>query len=64
MYRVADKQEARENQAVVEAIQSVEKELGDEGRILVRESGTEPVIRVMVEASEEALVRKICRSGN
>ena len=56
--RVADKQEARENQAVVEAIQSVEKELGDEGRILVRESGTEPVIRVMVEASEEALCEK------
>ena len=56
--RVADKQEARENQAVVKAIQSVEKELGDEGRILVRESGTEPVIRVMVEASEEALCEK------
>ena len=56
--RVADKQEARENLAVVEAIQSVEKELGDEGRILVRESGTEPVIRVMVEASEEALCEK------
>ena len=56
--RVADKQEARENQAVVEVIQSVEKELGDEGRILVRESGTEPVIRVMVEAAEEALCEK------
>ena len=56
--RVADKQEARENPAVVEMIQSVEEELGDEGRILVRESGTEPVIRVMVEASEEALCEK------
>ena len=56
--RVADKQEARENPAVVEAIQNVEKELGEEGRILVRESGTEPVIRVMVEASEEGLCEK------
>ena len=56
--RVADKQEARENPAVVEAIQKVERELGEDGRILVRESGTEPVIRVMVEASEEALCEK------
>ena len=56
--RVADKQEARENPAVVEAIQKVEQELGEDGRILVRESGTEPVIRVMVEASEEALCEK------
>ena len=51
--RVFDKQEARENEAVVEAIASVEKALGDEGRILVRESGTEPVLRVMVEAPEQ-----------
>ena len=56
--RVADKQEARQNREVVEAIHSVEKELGEEGRILVRESGTEPVIRVMVEASEEELCKK------
>ena len=56
--RVADKQEARENSAVKEVIEMVEKELGDEGRILVRESGTEPVIRVMVEASDEALCEK------
>ena len=32
--------------------------LGDEGRILVRESGTEPVIRVMVEASTDELCEK------
>ena len=51
--RVFDKQEARENEAGVEAIASVEKALGDEGRILVRESGTEPVLRVMVEAPEQ-----------
>ena len=56
--RVADKQEARENEAVVEAIKKVEETLGDEGRILVRESGTEPVIRVMVEAAEQGLCEK------
>lgn len=51
--RVANKKEARENAAVQSIIAEVEKELGDEGRILVRESGTEPVIRVMVEASDD-----------
>lgn len=56
--RVFDKQEARENEAVVEAIASVEKALGDEGRILVRESGTEPVLRVMVEAPEQKTCEK------
>ncbi|MGN0354867.1 MAG: phosphoglucosamine mutase [Muricoprocola sp.] len=56
--RVADKQEARENPAVQEAIRNVEAALGDEGRILVRESGTEPLIRVMVEAAEDTLCEK------
>lgn len=53
--RVADKQETMENEAVKETIASIENALGDEGRILVRESGTEPVIRVMVEAAEHEL---------
>lgn len=56
--RVADKKTARENPAVIEAVDNVTKALGDEGRILVRESGTEPVIRVMVEAAEDALCEK------
>ncbi len=56
--RVADKKAARENPEVVKAIEKVTEELGDNGRILVRESGTEPVIRVMVEAETDALCEK------
>ena len=36
-------------------IVSVEKELGPNGRVLIRESGTEPLLRIMVEAREEEL---------
>ena len=43
--RVANKTAARNNEEVKKAVASVEKELGEDGRILVRESGTEPVIR-------------------
>ena len=50
--RVADKKAVKENAHVQAAIEHVAKQLGDAGRILVRESGTEPVIRVMVEAQE------------
>ncbi|MEY8426783.1 phosphoglucosamine mutase [Lachnospiraceae bacterium 46-15] len=56
--RVADKKTARENPAVIKAVDDVAEALGDEGRILVRESGTEPVIRVMVEAADDALCKK------
>ena len=56
--RVADKKTARENPEVVKAVNDVTEALGEEGRILVRESGTEPVIRVMVEAADDALCEK------
>ena len=48
--RVADKRAVREDEAVKAAVAQVSEALGNTGRILVRESGTEPVIRVMVEA--------------
>lgn len=48
--RVTDKVVARNDEDVQVAVDEVRKTLGDDGRILVRESGTEPVVRVMVEA--------------
>ncbi len=48
--RVGDKRAVRENAAVSASVETVRERLMGKGRILVRESGTEPVIRVMVEA--------------
>lgn len=56
--RVADKQAARENPRVQAAVQAAAEALGENGRILVRESGTEPVVRIMVEAEEDAICEK------
>nr|WP_177297841.1 phosphoglucosamine mutase [uncultured Blautia sp.] len=53
--RVADKTAARENPRVKEAVETAARALGTDGRILVRESGTEPLIRVMVEAGTEEI---------
>ena len=53
--RVSDKAAVRNNTAVNEAVEAVRGRLGSDGRILLRESGTEPVIRVMVEAPTKEL---------
>ena len=56
--RVTDKKAAQNDPAVQEAVKAVAEELGDTGRILVRESGTEPVVRVMVEAPDHDTCQK------
>lgn len=53
--RVADKEEARDDADVKKAVKEIAEKLGDDGRILVRESGTEPLIRVMVEAKTDEI---------
>jgi phosphoglucosamine mutase len=57
--KVHNKKSAREDQAVVDTVAQVERELGNDGRILVRESGTEPVVRVMVEAESKELCKEM-----
>ena len=56
--RVADKAAAQADPEVQAKVQEVAEKLGDTGRILVRESGTEPVLRVMVEAPEQETCQK------
>ena len=56
--RVADNKTARENPAMQAEVAKVAEALGADGRILVRESGTEPLIRVMVEAADDSLCEK------
>lgn len=56
--RVQDKNAALESAAVREAIEKAEARLGEKGRVLVRPSGTEPVVRVMAEAEEETLCKE------
>lgn len=56
--RVTDKKAAQNDPAVQEAVNKVAEALGDTGRILVRESGTEPVVRVMVEAPDHDVCQK------
>ena len=70
--RVRSKAEAQNDPAVQAVVAEVAKELGQSGRILVRESGTEPVIRVMVEAQTKDVCQRcvdrvvdvICAGGH
>ncbi|MCI7239196.1 MAG: phosphoglucosamine mutase [Anaerococcus sp.] len=56
--RVKDKNSTLENKKVNDAIAQVEEALGESGRVLVRPSGTEPLIRIMVEAETSELASK------
>ncbi|ADI25226.1 MULTISPECIES: phosphoglucosamine mutase [Geobacillus] len=55
--RVADKEKAMENEQVKKVIQEVEAEMNGNGRVLVRPSGTEPLVRIMAEAQTEEACR-------
>lgn len=55
--RVAGRVDPHDNDSVRSAVAAVEQELGDSGRVLLRASGTEPLVRVMVEGPDEAVIR-------
>ena len=50
---VEDKDKAMEDPGLIDLIKKTEEELGNDGRVLVRKSGTEPLIRIMIEAETE-----------
>lgn len=56
--KVKDKSAAQSDKDVIAAVEKAAAELGESGRILVRESGTEPLVRVMVEAEDEETCRR------
>ena len=51
-----------ENAAVQKAIAAAEKKLGSRGRLVIRPSGTEPVVRVMAQGDDEALINEVVES--
>ncbi|KAA1190036.1 phosphoglucosamine mutase [Pseudohalioglobus sediminis] len=59
--RMAGKVNLEDYPQVAEAVARVEQELGSRGRVLLRPSGTEPVVRVMVEGEDEAEVHTLCQ---
>ena len=56
--KVADKEAVMSDDAVKVAVKAAEEALGEDGRVLLRPSGTEPVIRVMVEAKDEQAAKQ------
>lgn len=56
-----DKDGSKTNEAVLEAVREAEEKLGKTGRVLLRPSGTEPLVRVMVEAATQEEADAVCR---
>ena len=60
--KVEDKAAVTGNARVQAEKERISTDLGEDGRILLRESGTEPVIRVMVEAKTEQIARQVAEN--
>jgi phosphoglucosamine mutase len=54
-----DKNKLNESKAIAQAVKTAEDRLGDSGRVLLRASGTEQLVRVMVEASSDSLAQEV-----
>ena len=59
--KIAQKSDPMQNEIIVAAVKDAESLLGERGRVLLRASGTEPVIRVMVEGESQQQITRICQ---
>ena len=58
MFRVTKKHDFMQSEAVAGAIKALEDKYAGEGRVLIRPSGTEPLVRVMIEGRDKSVIDK------